>query len=114
MSPVEVDPDTEGDLRRLRSVAARLYGWDELHPLQAAAMSHVMAGRDTLLVAPTGFGKSAVYQSARCTAVFRRSTAATTSAGKVVQAVRDGRPPRSRRLAGHRAVRDATPSLSVP
>jgi ATP-dependent DNA helicase RecQ len=52
----------EGDLRRLRSVAARLYGWDELHPLQATAMVDVMAGRDTLLVAPTGFGKSAVYQ----------------------------------------------------
>jgi ATP-dependent DNA helicase RecQ len=62
MNAVEVDPDTEGDLRRLRSVAARLYGWRELHPLQAAAMAHVMAGRDTLLVAPTGFGKSAVYQ----------------------------------------------------
>lgn len=62
MDALEVDTDTEPDLRRLRSVAARLYGWDELHPLQAAAMAHVLAGRDTLLVAPTGFGKSAVYQ----------------------------------------------------
>jgi ATP-dependent DNA helicase RecQ len=62
MNAVEVDTDTDFDLRRLRSVAARLYGWDELHPLQAAAMTHVMAGQDTLLVAPTGFGKSAVYQ----------------------------------------------------
>jgi hypothetical protein len=43
-------------------VAARLYGWDELHPLQTAAMTQVLTGRDTLLVAPTGFGKSAVYQ----------------------------------------------------
>jgi ATP-dependent DNA helicase RecQ len=58
----QVAPNTERDLRRLRSVAAWLYGWDELHPLQAAAMTHVLGGRDTLLVAPTGFGKSAVYQ----------------------------------------------------
>jgi ATP-dependent DNA helicase RecQ len=62
MNALEVDTGTESDVRRLRSVAARLYGWDELHPLQAAAMAHVMAGHDTLLVAPTGFGKSAVYQ----------------------------------------------------
>jgi ATP-dependent DNA helicase RecQ len=57
-----VAPDTERKLPQLRSVAARLYGWDELHPLQTAAMTHVLTGRDTLLVAPTGFGKSAVYQ----------------------------------------------------
>jgi ATP-dependent DNA helicase RecQ len=50
------------DLRRLRSVAARLYGWDELRPVQVEAMAQVVAGRDTLVVAPTGSGKSAVYQ----------------------------------------------------
>jgi ATP-dependent DNA helicase RecQ len=55
-----VDPDD--DLRRLRSVAARLYGWQELRPAQREAMRQVVAGRDTLLVAPTGSGKSAAYQ----------------------------------------------------
>ncbi len=55
-------PPAEDDLHRLRSVAARLYGWDELRPAQLEAMTQVMAGRDTLLVAPTGSGKSAVYQ----------------------------------------------------
>ncbi len=50
------------DLERLRTVASRLYGWDELRPAQIEAMTQVMAGRDTLLVAPTGSGKSAVYQ----------------------------------------------------
>ncbi|HEX8626891.1 MAG TPA: DEAD/DEAH box helicase, partial [Catenuloplanes sp.] len=49
-------------LSRLRGVAADLYGWDELRPAQAEAMTQVMAGRDTLLVSPTGSGKSAVYQ----------------------------------------------------
>jgi len=46
----------------LRSVAAEQYGWDELRPIQVDAMNQVMAGRDTLVVAPTGSGKSAVYQ----------------------------------------------------
>jgi ATP-dependent DNA helicase RecQ len=46
----------------LRSVAARLYGWPELRPVQAEAMSEVVAGRDTLVVSPTGSGKSAMYQ----------------------------------------------------
>jgi len=51
-----------GDLERLRDVAAKLFGWDELRPAQAEAMQHVMAGRDTLVVSPTGSGKSAIYQ----------------------------------------------------
>ncbi len=58
----EKQPAADDHLHRLRSVAARLYGWDELRPGQVEAMSRVMAGRDTLLVAPTGSGKSAVYQ----------------------------------------------------
>src|SRR3954452_16991706 len=46
----------------LRSVAAEQYGWDELRPIQVDAMNQVMAGRDTLVVMPTGSGKSAIYQ----------------------------------------------------
>ena len=36
----------------------------ELTDLQADAVRHVVDGRDTLLVSPTGSGKSAVYQLA--------------------------------------------------
>ncbi len=51
-----------GDLERLRDVAAKLFGWAELRPAQTEAMQHVLAGRDTLVVSPTGSGKSAIYQ----------------------------------------------------
>jgi ATP-dependent DNA helicase RecQ len=42
--------------------AARALGVDRLHPEQEAAIEHVMAGGDALVVLPTGFGKSACYQ----------------------------------------------------
>ncbi len=39
-----------------------MYGWDELRPGQLEAMTALLAGRDVLVVMPTGSGKSAVYQ----------------------------------------------------
>ena len=39
-------------------------GIDELRPGQSEAVEHLLAGRDVLLVMPTGSGKSAVYQIA--------------------------------------------------
>ncbi|MEW9528089.1 RecQ family ATP-dependent DNA helicase [Microbispora sp. NPDC049125] len=48
--------------RRLRSTAREAFGWDQLRPGQQEAMEHLLAGRDVLLVMPTGAGKSAVYQ----------------------------------------------------
>ena len=53
--------DADG-VRRLRATAREAFGWEELRPGQAEAMSQVLAGRDTLAVMPTGSGKSAVYQ----------------------------------------------------
>jgi ATP-dependent DNA helicase RecQ len=47
---------------RLRAVARNRFGWEHLRAEQLAAMEAVMAGRDVLVVAPTGAGKSAVYQ----------------------------------------------------
>ncbi len=44
--------------------AADLFGWTDLHPAQLEALEAVVAGRDTLAVMPTGFGKSAIYQVA--------------------------------------------------
>jgi ATP-dependent DNA helicase RecQ len=46
----------------LRAAARKRFGWEELRPEQATAMRALMAGRDALVVAPTGAGKSAVYQ----------------------------------------------------
>ncbi|MER7616636.1 RecQ family ATP-dependent DNA helicase [Nonomuraea wenchangensis] len=48
--------------RRLRAAARRRFGWERLRPGQQEAMEHLLAGRDVLLVMPTGAGKSAVYQ----------------------------------------------------
>ncbi|WP_020125998.1 RecQ family ATP-dependent DNA helicase [Streptomyces sp. 303MFCol5.2] len=48
--------------RRLRGIARRVFGWQQLRPAQLSAMRAVMKGRDVLAVMPTGAGKSAVYQ----------------------------------------------------
>ncbi|GGW09503.1 ATP-dependent DNA helicase RecQ [Streptomyces capoamus] len=47
---------------RLRETAAEVFGWEELRPEQLTAMEWVLEGRDSLVVMPTGSGKSAVYQ----------------------------------------------------
>jgi ATP-dependent DNA helicase RecQ len=46
----------------LRRLAAEKFGWAELSAEQIEAMSAVVAGRDVLVVLPTGAGKSAIYQ----------------------------------------------------
>ncbi|GGS77467.1 RecQ family ATP-dependent DNA helicase [Streptomyces griseoviridis] len=48
--------------QRLRRAAAEVFGWDRLTPEQEQAMAAVLDGHDTLVVMPTGSGKSAVYQ----------------------------------------------------
>jgi ATP-dependent DNA helicase RecQ len=56
-------PRTEQDrATRLRDIAAEVFGWDTLLPEQLTAMEWVLKGEDTLVVMPTGSGKSAVYQ----------------------------------------------------
>ena len=47
---------------KLRRTAVDAFGWSELRPGQLETMTSVMSGRDTLLVMPTGAGKSACYQ----------------------------------------------------
>ncbi|MEU8577153.1 RecQ family ATP-dependent DNA helicase [Streptomyces asoensis] len=53
---------TRRQTARLRETAAEVFGWDTLLPEQLTAMESVLRGRDTLVVMPTGSGKSAVYQ----------------------------------------------------
>ncbi|MFJ1969585.1 RecQ family ATP-dependent DNA helicase [Streptomyces sp. NPDC087903] len=56
-------PRTERErATRLRQIAADVFGWDSLLPEQLTAMQWVLEGVDTLVVMPTGSGKSAVYQ----------------------------------------------------
>src|SRR5258708_7844403 len=53
----------EKGLGDLLTVIRRHWGFDTLRPLQAAAMRAVLDGRDSLLVLPTGGGKSLCYQA---------------------------------------------------
>ncbi len=48
---------------RLREVLQRTWGFAELKPLQLEAMRAVARGRDSLVVLPTGGGKSLCYQA---------------------------------------------------
>lgn len=50
-------------LDALREVIARNWGYSQLRPLQEQAMRAVLDGRDSLVVLPTGGGKSLCYQA---------------------------------------------------
>jgi ATP-dependent DNA helicase RecQ len=51
------------DLGPLLSVIERHWGYRTLRPLQAEAMQAALTGRDSLVVLPTGGGKSLCYQA---------------------------------------------------
>src|SRR4051812_4127559 len=48
----------------IERVARDVFGFSELRPGQREAVEAVVAGRDTLAVMSTGYGKSAIYQIA--------------------------------------------------
>lgn len=48
----------------IAALAARNFGWTELHNGQTEAVEVLLTGRDVLVVMPTGCGKSAIYQLA--------------------------------------------------
>ncbi|MBL8056151.1 MAG: RecQ family ATP-dependent DNA helicase [Anaerolineales bacterium] len=48
----------------LRAALREHFGYPAFRPGQEAALRHVLAGRDTLVVMPTGSGKSLIYQLA--------------------------------------------------
>ena len=47
-----------------RDALRRHFGFPEFRPGQEAALRRVLAGRDALVVMPTGAGKSLIYQLA--------------------------------------------------
>ncbi len=58
-------PDDPGAAERIdliRTTAQNTFGFARMRPGQLEAMQSLLAGRDTLVVLPTGGGKSAVYQ----------------------------------------------------
>src|SRR5438477_1857431 len=48
---------------QLKETIARCWGFNSLRPLQDEAMRAVLDGRDSLVVLPTGGGKSLCYQA---------------------------------------------------
>ena len=46
----------------IREILSRWWGFETLRPLQADAIRAALAGRDSLVVMPTGGGKSLCYQ----------------------------------------------------
>ena len=48
---------------RLHAELRRVWGFDRLKPLQEEAIAVALAGRDSLVVLPTGGGKSLCYQA---------------------------------------------------
>ncbi len=48
----------------LRTALRQSFGFAEFRPGQETAIRHVLAGRDALVVMPTGSGKSLIYQLA--------------------------------------------------
>jgi ATP-dependent DNA helicase RecQ len=56
----EPGPEPEEALRAAREA----FGWEELHDGQLRTIGPIVRGRDALVVMPTGYGKSAIYQVA--------------------------------------------------
>src|SRR5580693_501845 len=50
-------------LEPLRAVLRKYWGYDSFRPLQGEAMAAVVAGRDSVVVLPTGGGKSLCFQA---------------------------------------------------
>jgi ATP-dependent DNA helicase RecQ len=50
-------------LEALTEIVSRVWGYDSLRPLQADAMAAIVAGRDSVVVLPTGGGKSLCFQA---------------------------------------------------
>src|SRR5947199_8025818 len=64
------------DLGALKKIVEQHWGYQSFRPLQEAAMRAVLEGRDSVVVLPTGGGKSLCYQAP---AVLRGDTTVVLS-----------------------------------
>ena len=48
---------------QIRKILQKYWGYDAFRPLQQEAMSAVLEGRDSVVVLPTGGGKSLCFQA---------------------------------------------------
>lgn len=55
---------TKHKRQSLQQIAQERFGYEHLHPGQEIAIQAILEGHDTLVVMPTGSGKSAIYQMA--------------------------------------------------
>src|ERR1700722_10800113 len=69
-------PSKPSSLAELQAVIVRHWGFRSLKPLQEEAMRAVLDERDSLVVLPTGGGKSLCYQAP---AIFRGGTTVVVS-----------------------------------
>ncbi len=74
------------DLADLRRVIAKHWGFGTLRPLQEQAMRAVLRGRDSLVVLPTGGGKSLCYQAP---AALRGSPGITVVVSPLIALMKD-------------------------
>ncbi|MCP3920823.1 MAG: DNA helicase RecQ [bacterium] len=57
------EEELEAQVTALHEIVRHTFGFDQLRPMQGEAAQTVLAGRDLLLILPTGGGKSLCYQA---------------------------------------------------
>ncbi|MEM8617575.1 MAG: RecQ family ATP-dependent DNA helicase, partial [Pseudomonadota bacterium] len=62
MSAISAASIIETDMQRAHRLLGEIYGYSAFRGQQAAVITDVLAGRDTLAILPTGGGKSLCYQ----------------------------------------------------
>ena len=63
MTPTESPAETPAVAEQLTSILERYWGYPSFRPLQLEAATAILEGRDSLVVLPTGGGKSICYQA---------------------------------------------------